>query len=134
MWDLLQQKKEPVVNRYSVSSPQQQSALPPLDSQLNRRYTFENFVEGGSNKLSRSVGLSIAETPGKSTFNPFFLYGPSGVGKTHLVNAIGVRIKQLMPENVCSLCRHMCLKRSLPTRCFTTHKTTLSISISRLMC
>lgn len=91
-------KKEPVVNRYSVSSPQQQSALPPLDSQLNRRYTFENFVEGGSNKLSRSVGLSIAETPGKSTFNPFFLYGPSGVGKTHLVNAIGVRIKQLMPE------------------------------------
>ena len=55
-------------------------------------------MEGGSNKLSRSVGLSIAENPGKSTFNPFFLYGPSGVGKTHLVNAIGVRIKQIYPD------------------------------------
>lgn len=90
--------EQPTINRYGLTSPQQKAALPPLDSQLNRRYTFENFVEGDSNKLSRSVGLSIAQTPGKSTFNPFFLYGPSGVGKTHLVNAIGVRIKQLDPE------------------------------------
>lgn len=83
-------------NRYGFT-PQQQTA-PPLDSQLNNRYTFDNFVEGGSNKLSRSVGLSIADNPGKGAFNPFFLYGPSGVGKTHLVNAIGVRIKELYPN------------------------------------
>lgn len=89
---------EKEINRYRVTPQQTQAKMPPLDSQLNRRYTFENFVEGGSNKLSRSVGLSIAESPGKSAFNPFFLYGPSGVGKTHLVNAIGVRIKQLNPE------------------------------------
>lgn len=72
--------------------------LPPLDPQLNPRYTFDNFVEGESNRLSRSVGLSIAENPGKNSFNPFFLYGPSGVGKTHLVNAIGVRIKEKQPQ------------------------------------
>ena len=70
----------------------------PVDPQLNPRYTFENFVEGASNKLARSVGISIAETPGKIAFNPFFLYGPSGVGKTHMVNAIGVRIRELYPE------------------------------------
>ena len=81
--------------------PQQsvdQRRLPPLDPQLNVRYTFENFVEGVSNRLARSVGLSIANNPGKSSFNPFFLYGPSGVGKTHLVNAIGVKIRELTPE------------------------------------
>lgn len=88
------QSKE--INRYAFA--QQQNVLPPLDSQLNMRYTFDNFVEGESNKLSRSVGLSIAETPGRSAFNPFFLYGPSGVGKTHLVNAIGVKIKKDNPQ------------------------------------
>ena len=79
-------------------NPQAAPKLAPVDPQLNPRYTFENFVEGASNKLARSVGISIAETPGKIAFNPFFLYGPSGVGKTHMVNAIGVRIRELYPE------------------------------------
>lgn len=69
-----------------------------LNPQLNPRHTFSNFIEGDSNKLPRTVGLSIAEHPGKSTFNPFFIYGPSGCGKTHLVNAIGVRCKELYPR------------------------------------
>lgn len=68
-----------------------------LDSQLNPDYTFENFLEGDSNKLPRSVGMSIADTPEQMTFNPFFVYGASGVGKTHLVNAIGMRIKEKYP-------------------------------------
>ena len=68
-----------------------------LDSQLNPDYTFENFIEGDSNKLPRSVGMSIADAPDQMTFNPLFIYGPSGVGKTHLVNAIGVRIKEKFP-------------------------------------
>ncbi len=89
----------PAVNgKNALSSVQRQGPLPQLDSQLNPRYTFKNFVEGSSNRLSFSVAQSIAENPGKNTFNPFFLYGPSGVGKTHLVNAIGVRIKELYPE------------------------------------
>lgn len=86
------------VHKNALNTVQHPGELPPIDPQLNPRYTFDNFVEGASNKLPRSVGISIADTPGKSTFNPFFLYGPSGVGKTHLVNAIGVRIRELYPE------------------------------------
>jgi len=69
-----------------------------LDSQLNVRQSFSNFIEGTSNKLPRSVGQAIAEHPEQMTFNPLFIYGPSGVGKTHLVNAIGVRTKELHPD------------------------------------
>lgn len=69
-----------------------------IDSQLNSRQTFRNFVEGDSNKLCRSVGMSIAEHPQGTQFNPLFIYGPSGCGKTHLVNAIGLRCKELYPE------------------------------------
>lgn len=72
--------------------------LAPIDSQLNPRMTFKNYIEGDSNKMARSVGLSIAEHPQNLQFNPFFIYGPSGCGKTHLVNAIGVHAKQLYPE------------------------------------
>ena len=70
-----------------------------LDPQLDPKKTFHNFVEGDSNKLPRTVGLTIAEHPGKSTFNPFFIFGPSGCGKTHLINAIGVRSKEMYPKN-----------------------------------
>ena len=70
----------------------------PIDSQLNPHLTFSNFIEGDSNKLPRSVGLSIAEHPSKTSFNPMFIFGPSGCGKTHLINAIGVRTKELYPE------------------------------------
>ena len=72
--------------------------LPEIDSQLNFRQTFSNYVEGKSNKLCRSVGLSIAEHPQGTKFNPFFVFGPSGCGKTHLVNAIGVRCKEMYPQ------------------------------------
>ena len=69
-----------------------------LDSHLNPHQNFTNFIEGTSNKLPRSVGQAIAEHPEQMTFNPLFVYGPSGVGKTHLVNAIGLRTKELHPE------------------------------------
>ena len=69
-----------------------------LDSQLNPKQNFENFIEGDSNKLPRSVGQAIAQNPNQQAFNPLFIYGPSGVGKTHLVNAIGQRVKELHPE------------------------------------
>ena len=88
---------EPAAVAPSTQQPQK-TELPPIDPQLNPEYTFENFIEGESNRLTRSIGLSIAEHPEKVTFNPFFLYGPSGVGKTHLANAIGMRIRQLHPE------------------------------------
>ena len=72
-------------------------AVEDLDSQLHKGYVFENYLEGESNRLARSVGEAIAKKPA-STFNPFFVFGPSGCGKTHLVNAIGWRIKQLHPS------------------------------------
>ena len=69
-----------------------------LNPQLDLHKTFQSFIEGDSNKLPRTVGLSIAEHPGKSTFNPFFVFGPSGCGKTHLINAIGIRYKEMYPH------------------------------------
>lgn len=69
-----------------------------IDPQLNPHLSFANYIEGDSNKLPRSVGLSIAEHPNTTQFNPMFIYGPSGCGKTHLVNAIGLRTKQLYPQ------------------------------------
>ena len=75
------------------------AAIPQdLNPQLDVHKTFQSFIEGDSNKLPRTVGLSIAEHPGKSTFNPFFVFGPSGCGKTHLINAIGVRCKEMYPR------------------------------------
>lgn len=77
---------------------EKKSRRPDIDPQLNSHQTFENFIEGDSNKLARSVGLSIAEHPKKHQFNPLFIYGPSGCGKTHLINAVGVKTKQLYPQ------------------------------------
>lgn len=69
-----------------------------LDSQLDPNYTFENFVEGNSNKLARTAGETIALNPASCAFNPLFIYGSSGVGKTHLATAIGRRVKELHPD------------------------------------
>ena len=66
-------------------------------SHLNDRLSFQNFFEGPSNILARRIGETIAEQPGK-TFNPMFIYGSTGVGKTHLCHAIGNRIHDLHPE------------------------------------
>ncbi len=82
-----------------ITSPTKENTLGrELDSQLNTNLNFNNFIEGVSNKLPRSIGQAIAEKPNQQTFNPLFIYGPSGVGKTHLVNAIGTRLKELHPE------------------------------------
>ena len=69
-----------------------------LDPMLRSNYSFENFIEGLSNRLPRAAAESIAQKPGKTVFNPLFLYGASGVGKTHLANAIGLKVKELYPE------------------------------------
>ena len=69
-----------------------------LDPMLRSNYCFENFIEGISNKLPLSAAENIAQNPGKTIFNPLFLYGASGVGKTHLANAIGLKVKELFPE------------------------------------
>ena len=90
---------EPVPATQGNKSPQLLDAVPhDINPQLDLHKTFQSFIEGDSNKLPRTVGMSIAEHPGKSTFNPFFVFGPSGCGKTHLINAIGVRCKEMYPR------------------------------------
>lgn len=69
-----------------------------LHSQLNDRYTFANFVEGECNRLARSAGFAVAKNPGRTSFNPLLIYGGVGLGKTHLVNAIGLQTKEMYPD------------------------------------
>jgi chromosomal replication initiator protein len=69
-----------------------------IDPQLNPEYNFDNFIEGDCNRLARSASEAVAKNPGKTAFNPLFLYGNSGLGKTHLGQAIGVEVKILYPE------------------------------------
>lgn len=69
-----------------------------FDSQLNPAYTFENYCHGRSNQLPFTIAESIGNNPGNTNFNPFFLFGNTGVGKTHLIQGIGQRIKQQNPS------------------------------------
>lgn len=72
--------------------------MPPVEPQLDMHLNFRNYIEGESNKLARSVGESIADHPRSTKFNPMFVHGASGVGKTHLINAIGLRAKEIYPN------------------------------------
>ncbi|MDE5745368.1 MAG: chromosomal replication initiator protein DnaA [Paramuribaculum sp.] len=70
-----------------------------IDAQLNPRYTFENYCNSVSNRVARSIGEAIATDPKCKTFNPLFIFGAPGVGKTHLIQAIGIRIKERNPRS-----------------------------------
>jgi chromosomal replication initiator protein len=65
-----------------------------VDSNLNPNCTFDNFIEGDCNRLARSAGLAVANKPGGTSFNPLMIFSETGLGKTHLVHAIGNMIKQ----------------------------------------
>lgn len=71
-----------------------------IDSQLNPNYSMDSYIEGSCNRLARSAGIAIADKPGKTAFNPLVIYGNSGLGKTHLAQAIGLEVKQRHPEKV----------------------------------
>ena len=69
-----------------------------IESQLNPIYTFENFLEGDSNRLALNASIAVANKPGGTSFNPLLIFGGVGLGKTHLAHAIGVDIKDKYPE------------------------------------
>lgn len=81
-----------------VANPFAPVEMEDIDPQLNPRYTFENYCQSMSNKLAVSVGMAIATDPNCKTFNPMFVFGPTAVGKTHLIQAIGIKIKELRPR------------------------------------
>lgn len=82
-----------------VANPFKCEYVEDIDSQLNPRYNFENYCGGISNKIALSIGEAIASNPNCKTFNPLFVFGPTGVGKTHLIQAIGIRIKETNPTS-----------------------------------
>jgi len=94
------------INGYSEYNPKQIQnpfVIPgirktKIESNLNKSYVFERYIEGDCNRLARSAAMAIAENPGKNSFNPFFVYGTTGLGKTHLIQSIGNKIKQTFGE------------------------------------
>ncbi|MBP3191996.1 chromosomal replication initiator protein DnaA [Natronogracilivirga saccharolytica] len=84
---------------YSTEAIQNPFVIPgirkhKIDPNLNENYVFSQFIEGDCNRLARSAAIAIAENPGKNSFNPFFVYGGVGLGKTHLIQSIGNKIRQ----------------------------------------
>ena len=71
-----------------------------INPNLNTNYSFDNFIEGECNRLARSAGEAITKNPGKNTFNPLFLYGGPGLGKTHLAQAIGIEVKEQFSDKI----------------------------------
>jgi chromosomal replication initiator protein len=71
---------------------------PEFNSFLNPQFTFDTFCEGKSNELALSAAITVAQKPGHTAFNPYFIFGASGVGKTHLAQAIGLKILERFPE------------------------------------
>lgn len=71
-----------------------------IDPQLKPDNTFDNFVEGDCNRLARSAGFAVSQNPGGTAFNPLMIYGNSGLGKTHLAQAIGIEVKERFPDKI----------------------------------
>ena len=92
-------KQELKIHKPKVANPfERDDSLEDIDPQLNPRYTFENYCSSMSNKLALSIGQAIATHPDVKTYNPLFVFGTTGVGKTHLLQAIGIKLKESNPR------------------------------------
>ena len=85
-----QPQQRPIANPFAIPGLQKIK----VESQLNPTYTFERFIEGDCNRLARSASWAIAQQPGSTAFNPFLIYGGVGLGKTHLIQAVGNHVRE----------------------------------------
>jgi chromosomal replication initiator protein len=96
------EQKEEYVKQSSISQVTSVKILetkrPEHETNLNPRYKFENFIKGEGNQLARAAAGAISDNPGGTSFNPFFIYGGVGLGKTHLIQSIGNSILEKFPE------------------------------------
>ncbi|NQZ52745.1 MAG: chromosomal replication initiator protein DnaA [Piscirickettsiaceae bacterium] len=92
--------EEPTKNTYSPRQSRKANAAasPSAGSPLNPLFTFDSFVEGKSNQIARAAALAVSEEPGTNGYNPLFLYGGTGLGKTHLMLAVGNQILKNNPK------------------------------------
>jgi chromosomal replication initiator protein len=91
---------DPIESKLSnqTQSVQERKQKQNFESNLNSRYTFNNFIKGEGNQLARAAAGAISDNPGGTSFNPFFVYGGVGLGKTHLIQAIGNEILNKYPD------------------------------------
>ncbi|KAF0151254.1 MAG: chromosomal replication initiator protein DnaA [Ignavibacteria bacterium] len=90
-------------NNFPVEKKKTNITIPLLpkkdfDSCLITKYTFDNFIKGEGNQLARAAAYAVGDNPGQTSFNPLFIYGGVGLGKTHLIHAIGNKVLERAPE------------------------------------
>ena len=89
------ENKEVKTDSKTDFTPQKKSPLIPI---LNKEHIFESFIEGSNNQFAKTAAEAVAENPGKQSFNPLIIYGGTGLGKTHLLHAIGNRMLETQPD------------------------------------
>jgi chromosomal replication initiator protein len=89
---------EPATKKVAFDVDRRKDHAPSLGSPMNPLFNFDSYVEGKSNQIARAASLHVADSPGTSGYNPLFLYGGTGLGKTHLMLAVGNKIKADNPK------------------------------------